>query len=258
MRALIVLAVGLVVASNASADGPPPKQADPCVSLTGAALGDCRICRKYEPGGGADAWAACQRRLAEERDEIPSLKSAIDGLDFQAMADADLDDFPEKARPTVERFWALQVDLAGLGKKAQDTRTTEGALADLAGAGTEVPDATTTAAVNDTLGRIRAKVAKEKACRADEKCIGPRRAEQQFFASVVLPMCTADQARQEAIAAMAHERANPSGYVNKVFLHDQGAIVQDAQDQIAAATPAYVKARHHAWKGWRSECTPPQ
>ena len=71
-------------------------------------------------------------------------------------------------------------------------------------------------------------------------------------------MCEADQAREAALAGMARERANPSGYVNKVFLHDQGAIIQNSQDQIAALAPAYAKVRHHAWRGWRGECGPPQ
>ena len=74
--------------------------------------------------------------------------------------------------------------------------------------------------VQKRLEAFRKDVAKEKACRADKKCMATRetkkaakKAEEQFFAEVVNPMCLADQDREAALAAMAHERANPSGYV---------------------------------------------
>ena len=114
------------------------------------------------------------------------------------------------------------------------------------------------AASRDTAwDEINGFVAKEKACRADKKCMGDRaarKAEEQFLAAVVQPMCRADQDREAALADMAHERANPSGYVDKVLLHDRGAAVQTAQEQLAAMSPAYVKVRHHPWRGWHTEC----
>jgi hypothetical protein len=84
-----------------------------------------------------------------------------------------------------------------------------------------------------------------------------KRAEEQTFNDVIRPMCLADQDREEAAADMAHEKANPSGYVDVVQLHDLGARVQAAREQLQALTPAYVKARHHAWQGWRTECRSP-
>ena len=224
---------------------PSQKQTDPCGSLTGAALGDCRICQKELPYGPNSLWDACQRRLAGERVELTNLQATIDGIEYETPTDDELDALAETERPSVERFWDLLVELAGQSKDVSETKKA--------------------GAIEATMVHIRQGVAKEKACRADKKCMAARaakaeakRAEEQFFDSVVQPICTADQAREAALAAMARERANPSGYVNKSFLHEQGAIVQDAQDQIAAAGPAYAKVRHHPWKGWRPECTTPQ
>jgi hypothetical protein len=81
-----------------------------------------------------------------------------------------------------------------------------------------------------------------------------RKAAEEFFTSVAAPMCEADKAREAAEAGIAKERANPSGVVDLNVLHSLGAEVQDAKEQIKSLAPAYVKFRHHAWTGWRSEC----
>jgi hypothetical protein len=242
LRALVGLAVGLV-ASSARADGPPQPYVF-CESLTGADLEDCRICQKKFPNAasGPNGWTAmgqCQRQLAQERIELANLRTAIDAIAYDTQADADLDAIPVTSRPSVVRAVEILAELAG----------------------TRPSDSQKAAAVDSVIGEIWTKIAKEKACRADKKCMearAARKAAEQFFASVVAPMCEADQAREAALAAMAHERANPSGYVNKAFLHEQGAVVQNSQEQLAAAAPAYVKGRHHPWKGWRPECAPPE
>jgi hypothetical protein len=156
-------------------------------------------------------------------------EDAGDGL--EAFSDADLDAVPTEARKALARIADIGLDLTGR-TLPQDKR-------------------------DEGWDQINGFVAKEKACRADKKCMADRaarKAEEQFFATVVQPMCQADQERESALADMAHERANPSGYVNKVLLHDLGATVQAAQEQLAAMLPSYVKVRHHPWRGWRTEC----
>jgi hypothetical protein len=241
--ALLLIAAGFAVAAGARADGPPQAVVF-CASLTGADLEDCRICQKRFPNAasGPNGWTAmgqCQSQLAKERFELSNLGMSLDRIAYETTPDADLDAIPDTSRPSVDRAVEILADLAG--KRPSDAEKAT--------------------AAESILAPIRANVAKEKTCRADKKCMearAARKAAEQFFDSVVRPMCEADQAREAALAAMAHERANPSGYVNKTFLHDQGAIVQSSQDQLAAAGPAYVKGRHHPWKGWRPECTPPE
>ena len=118
--------------------------------------------------------------------------------------------------------------------------------------------------VDEYASKLAALVAKmvtnERACRADKKCVDARaakKAEAAFFAAVVSPMCAADKAREMAAADMAHERANPSGYVDKKKLYDDGAIIQQSKEQLAAMASEYSKVRRHAWRGWKTECQEP-
>lgn len=148
--------------------------------------------------------------------------------------DADLGNAVDSARKDLARATELR---ASLGKEAIPQDKVEGILAGLG-----------------------AVVAAEQKCRADVKCMSARaarKAEAEFFGSVVAPMCEADQNREQATAAMAHERANPSGYVNKVVLHDAGETIQTAQETLQQYASAYAKVRHHGWPGWRKECPAP-
>jgi hypothetical protein len=43
---------------------------------------------------------------------------------------------------------------------------------------------------------------------------------------------------------MAHERANPSGYVDKRYLYDEGARVQDADATLADLRKKYTALVH--------------
>jgi hypothetical protein len=190
--------------------------------------------------GGASAtdraFLACRDRMVSERAEAKSLVDHFGQLTpawFESASDADLDTVVGTTLKQLARLNAISIDLG------------KGPLPDF--------DNTAAKVVDD----LQASVTKEKACRADKKCMDARaakKAEEQFFTSVVQPMCQADQDREAAVADMAHERANPSGYVDKTKLYNDGAVVQQSQEQLAAAAPAYVKVRHHPWRGWRTEC----
>jgi hypothetical protein len=155
-------------------------------------------------------------------------------MTFDTTADADLDAMPENARPTFARLIEVAADLENKTITAEQKAT----------------------AVEAAVGTVREGVAKERACRADAKCMAKRK-EKAFFTQVVQPMCQADQEREGALQGIAREKANPSGYVDKVFLHSLGASAQQAQDTLTAMTPDYVKFRKHPWRGWRSECVVP-
>lgn len=78
-------------------------------------------------------------------------------------------------------------------------------------------------------------------------------AEEKAREAVVLPMCEATFAVEDARAGIAHERANPSGVVNLARLHEYGETIQYYQPQIDALRPQYVALRHHGFGGWNSE-----
>lgn len=163
------------------------------------------------------------------------LRELKDRTFIQGLSDTDLAGYPAKIKIEETRVDFIASDL-----------------------GTALPgrDAASTA---DFIAQVTAAVAQEQACRADKKCMVARavkKAEEQFFANVVQPMCQADMAKEAATQDMATERANPSGYVDKVRLHDDGETIQASQAQLAAGAPTYAKVRHHAWPGWRKECKP--
>jgi hypothetical protein len=190
---------------------------------------------------GGVAFMACRHRMEAERVEQRAIVAKIAiwqprgyqdaGEGLEGLSDAELDAVPADSRTAIARLSEIQTELAQA----------------------PIPQEKRDIAWNE----IQGFVAKEKACRADPKCMGvrtARKAEEAFFASVVQPMCSADQGREAAIADMARERANPSGFVDKKLLHDRGADLQGSLEQLAALMPAYVKVRHHPWPGWHAEC----
>jgi hypothetical protein len=220
------------------AESPEAAQQRECADVAGVAFREKR-------NAGA-ARAACLKRFEDWKAEFETLFRKIAtwqprgyngaGEGLEALPDSELETIPDELPGTLDRLMWLATRLHNktLPFSSEEKGT----------------------AVREVQGFVAA----EKACRVDKKCMGARAArktEEEFFASVVSPMCGADQSREQALAAMAHERANPSGYIDVVLLHRLGADVQSAQEQIAGLTPAYTKVRKHPWKGWRSECAPP-
>jgi hypothetical protein len=176
-----------------------------------------------------------QSRVSTEQMELRELMAKVvlwQPSALETLSDGDLDTVPDQAKNTLQRMSIVEQDI-----------------------GQSVPEATKEP-IQD-LDEILRFVAKEKACRAEKKCMADRaakRAEEEFRTAVVSPMCEAEQSIVAASNAMARERANPSGYVDKVLLHDAGATIQAAHEQLAAMGPAYMKVRHHPWRGWSTEC----
>jgi hypothetical protein len=83
-------------------------------------------------------------------------------------------------------------------------------------------------------------------------------AEETGRENAVVPLCGAVDGLAEARAGLAHERANPSGVVNLVTLHDLGEYIQNLEPQIKPLTQAYVAFRHRAFRGSQTEvaCDP--
>lgn len=115
--------------------------------------------------------------------------------------------------------------------------------------------------VVDKIGATLTKmVDREKKCRADVKCVAARAArareaaeEDTFGTDVAKPLCEATWSLDAAREAIREEKANPSGVVDLVALHQSGQAAQYAQAQIAALTPKYVARRKHAFRGWMTE-----
>ena len=78
-------------------------------------------------------------------------------------------------------------------------------------------------------------------------------AETEGRTDVVVPLCNAYLNLEDARKGLAHERANPSGVVNLVTLHDLGKMLQCAQEDIKYLTPRYVAFRRHAYTSWKDE-----
>jgi hypothetical protein len=81
---------------------------------------------------------------------------------------------------------------------------------------------------------LEAAIAREEACRADAKCVAERQA-----APVVTALCeaiadrrAAADGQRAALAGIARERANPSGFVDKGLLHDLGAEAQGNAERV--------------------------
>lgn len=85
----------------------------------------------------------------------------------------------------------------------------------------------------------------EKACRASPECTGRR---------LATPLCEALDWRRTTVQAMARERANPSGYVDRVKLHDLGEDLQSLDDQIKELQAQFQATTHRAF--WASLCQP--
>jgi hypothetical protein len=86
--------------------------------------------------------------------------------------------------------------------------------------------------------RIESAIATELACRASASCMDHRLAD---------PICMQLQRRRELLASIAQEKANPSGVVDLVRLHDLGEGVQDADAEIKAGKASYLATRHKAF-----------
>ena len=193
-------------------------------------------------GGDAKTFFSCKTRMAVEKTELDALIAKISiwqprgyqdaGDGVEGLTDADLDSLIPDARAALRRIAEIQLDL-----------------------GTRRPDAGD--AAEKGIAEIERFQANERACRSDKKCMADRaarKAEEKFFAETVAPLCETDKEREQALADIAHERANPSGVVSLSALHEAGARVQDAQDRIRTLSPAYTAVRKHAFRGWRTEC----
>ncbi len=75
-------------------------------------------------------------------------------------------------------------------------------------------------------------------CRNDPKCTWER---------VSAPLCEAIKNKRLYQQDMAKEQANPSGFVNKVFLHDLGAEIQLCDENIAMFRKDYREQMHRAF-----------
>lgn len=194
---------------------------------------------------------AAEQTQAAERDEKARLIAKVTtwqprgnqgaGEGLEGFSDADLDAVPADAAAAIPR-------LIELG--AKETASCSGACAPSSVQG--LADHR-----DQAIAEIRGFVANEKACRADTKCMAARaakKAEAMFWSSVVVPLCQADKGKEDASALMARERANPSGYVDKVYLYDLGQQVQTDQERMIEMRSKYVAFRHHPWTGWRVEC----
>jgi hypothetical protein len=78
-------------------------------------------------------------------------------------------------------------------------------------------------------------------------------AEENARATIIVPLCEATWALENAKAAIAHEKANPSGVVDLHQLHLAGQEIQQRQAEIDALKPRYLTFRHHPFTGWRAE-----
>lgn len=219
-------------------------------SVPEAEQGPCHRCvdeARQSPGmiaHGADptAFAACRTRMDAERDELKTIQGKLAswqprgyegaGEGLEALSDADLDTVLPGLRAAMQRVNAIAIDVKGQAFAPADQ-------------------------IEQTVAETQGFLDRERACRANKKCMAvraTRKAEEQFFASVVSPMCEADKLREQARADMARERANPSGFVDARLLHDDGEQIQASEKAIADLTPEYMKTRHHAWHGWKTEC----
>lgn len=255
----IALGVALVLAASSARADPPPADlyGFVCDSLPAADQPTCHRCvdRAGEGKSAAvlyverheitflHAVSRCQERMKSEHSERQTLLrkfgawrprdyEGAKGNGIEDLSNGELEALPATEQAALERINEISIDLGGNDVIPADK-------------------------VAELLAEARGFVAKERTCRADDKCMAARaarRAAEEFFASVAAPMCDADKARETALAGIAKERANTSGVVDLNVLHALGAQVQDSQQQIKDLSPAYTKFRHHEWTGWRSEC----
>jgi hypothetical protein len=219
-----------------------PRGVPACMSSFQEAIRDCQAADLRDAAAtvaARDEQAARAKRLVTDRAELSAISARLKSLTepqwWEDRPDAELGGLTESTVADAARSNELAIELGN------DRPFSEADLASLR----------TT---------VAAKVAKERACRADKKCMAgrvARKAEAEFFEAVVSPMCMADQQREAAQEDMARERRNPSGYVNTIQLHEDGEQVLNAEDELKRLSAAYAKFRHHGWRGWRSECRAP-
>ena len=87
-----------------------------------------------------------------------------------------------------------------------------------------------------------AEVAKEQACRADSVCMAGRQT-----AALVKTICINLNEIRTMQERIRIERANPSGVVDLVELHDDGEIIQRDQAIVDASKASYVKIAKKAF-----------
>ena len=221
-----------------------------------------KVCAKNATTQAAEN-AASQRIQDEDR----ALRDAE-----KAQRTADNDEARRKAAEVVEQKALLEkmaalgsaefyesATLAQLGTAADDARIAverlEAIMIDVQGRHLVERDASVAGAVAE----VRANVDREIACRSNKGCLERRaakKAEEEFNANVVVPMCLADQQRESAQKDMDNERANPSGYLLPNRMYNDGAQVQQSQRAMRELAPSFVKVRHRAFRSWHTECHP--
>lgn len=80
--------------------------------------------------------------------------------------------------------------------------------------------------------------AKEAKCQASKECMTAR---------IIDQVCDAMRWRDQYKREIAHERANPSGFVNASRLRETGEFQQQAEATIASGKEAYLAWNHKAW-----------
>lgn len=170
------------------------------------------------------AFADSASDTAQLRGIMGTITEMTQGGWFEAHTDAEIQKAPDTVRALADEADVL---LARLGKPALPAES-----------------------VSTLVTATQAALGTEKTCRSTPKCM----AERKFFAEVVSPMCQADKVREIAQGDLDRERANPSGVVDLAYVHQAGEDVRANTVVIESLKPTYVKTRHHAWHGWKTEC----
>jgi len=87
----------------------------------------------------------------------------------------------------------------------------------------------------------------ELQCRASAQCMADRA--RAIADQIACDICAAIEDRDDARRQMATERANPSGVVDLVALHDLGERIQFATNNIANLKSQYLATVHRAFSG---------
>jgi len=86
----------------------------------------------------------------------------------------------------------------------------------------------------------------EQRCLTTSGCIAKRVADRAKKASdeALIAVCLDVQKREADVRDMSRERANPSGYVDKVLLHSLGEDIQEIDARLPASKAAYAAIAH--------------
>ncbi len=203
-------------ASTASADG---------------VLSTCAAGR-HDPRNADTIGVDKEKRLAADRSDSQAIAEELQSKYGQSSwyenaSDAELGTATDDAHTLLSRLSALSLEMG------------EGVIAN----------------ERSVLDGIRETVASEQSCRADEKCMASRaakRSEAAFLAAVVFPLCDLDNTVEMARAELGSEQSSKAA--DQDVLRADVSDIRSAEKRIAALSAEYVKVRHHAFKGWRSEC----